>query len=68
MADIRIYVDPKRLRPIVCPLLSPSSKDIWCDRWKPEIPLETTIEEMLQYGEHSAEGSNRDEIIGYRYS
>lgn len=49
-ADIRIYVDPKRLRPIDVPIIEPDlQKTYGATGWKPEIPLETTIEEMLQY-------------------
>lgn len=49
-ADIQIYVDPKRLRPIDVPVIEPDLQKIYgATGWKPEIPLETTIEEMLQY-------------------
>ena len=48
--DVRIEVDPKRLRPSDVPiLLADSSKFISLTGWKPRIPFEQTLRDLLDY-------------------
>lgn len=47
---IEVCVDPKKLRPIDVPIIEADINKIYAATgWKPEIPLEDTIEEMLGY-------------------
>lgn len=49
-AEIEVRVDPARLRPIDVPVIEPDlQKTYGATGWKAEIPLEKTIEDMLQY-------------------
>ncbi len=58
-ADIRVYVDPKRLRPIDVPIIEPDIKKTYgATGWLPKIPLENTIEEMLHYWRRNCERKN----------
>ncbi|MFZ2053917.1 MAG: GDP-mannose 4,6-dehydratase [Candidatus Aminicenantales bacterium] len=48
--DVRIEVDPKRLRPSDVPiLLADSSKFVSLTGWKPRIPFEQTLRDLLDY-------------------
>lgn len=48
--DVRVEVDPKRLRPSDVPiLLADSSKFISLTGWKPRIPFEQTLRDLLDY-------------------
>ena len=48
--NVRVEVDPKRLRPSDVPiLLSDSSKFIRLTGWKPEIPFSQTMADLLDY-------------------
>lgn len=48
--DIKIEIDPERLRPIDADLQVPDfSKFSKHTGWKPEIPFETTMEDLLNY-------------------
>ncbi len=47
---VRVEVDPKRLRPSDVPiLLSDSSKFVARTGWKPKIPFEQTLRDLLEY-------------------
>lgn len=47
---IAVQTDPKKLRPVDVPIIEADiSKVKKCTGWKPEIPLETTIMETLNY-------------------
>jgi GDP-4-dehydro-6-deoxy-D-mannose reductase len=49
-AKVKIKVDPERLRPSDVPiLLSDSSKFVRLTGWKPQIPLEQTFKDLLNY-------------------
>ncbi len=49
-ASVTVEVDPKRLRPSDVPiLLSDSSKFRSLTGWKPEIPLEKTLQDLLDH-------------------
>ena len=49
-AKVKIKVDPERLRPSDVPiLLSDSSKFVSLTGWKPQIPLEQTFKDLLNY-------------------
>lgn len=48
--DVKIQVDPARLRPSDVPiLLSDSSKFMTLTGWKPRIPLDRTFKDLLDY-------------------
>ncbi len=48
--NVRVEVDPKRLRPSDVPiLLSDSSKFVRLTGWKPEIPFSQTMADLLNY-------------------
>lgn len=48
--NVRVEVDPKRLRPSDVPiLLSDSSKFMGLTGWKPEIPFQQTLSDLLDY-------------------
>ena len=48
--NIDIFVDPERLRPVDVPIIEADITKISRDTgWKPEIPLETTIDDVLDY-------------------
>ncbi|MGN0480061.1 MAG: GDP-mannose 4,6-dehydratase [Lachnospiraceae bacterium] len=48
--DIKVEVDPDRLRPVDVPIIEPDITKInQATGWKPEISLDTTIEETLNY-------------------
>ena len=48
--EVRVEVDPKRLRPSDVPiLLADSSKFIGRTGWKPRIPFEQTLRDLLDY-------------------
>ena len=52
MAKCEIYVetDPKKIRPVDVPVIEADTKKLReCTGWKPEIALEQTIEETLEY-------------------
>lgn len=47
---IKVEVDAERLRPVDVPIIEADiSKTISCIPWKPEISLDTTVEETLEY-------------------
>jgi GDP-4-dehydro-6-deoxy-D-mannose reductase len=49
-AKVKIKVDPERLRPSDVPiLLSDSTKFVSLTGWKPQIPLEQTFKDLLNY-------------------
>jgi len=49
-ADIRIEVDPNRLRPIDADLQVPNTAKFEAHTgWKPQIPYETTLRDLLDY-------------------
>lgn len=49
-ADIRVEVDPDKLRPVDVPIIEPDISKITADTgWIPEISLEQTIDETLSY-------------------
>ena len=49
-ADIRIEVDPERLRPIDADLQVPNTAKFTAHTgWRPEIPFETTMRDLLEY-------------------
>jgi GDP-4-dehydro-6-deoxy-D-mannose reductase len=49
-AKVKIKVDPERLRPSDVPILqSDSSKFVRLTGWKPQIPLEQTFKDLLNY-------------------
>ena len=49
-ADIRIEIDPKKLRPVDVPVIEADISKITADTgWKPEISLEDTITGVLDY-------------------
>jgi len=48
--DVRVEVDPKRLRPSDVPiLLADASKFSGLTGWKPQIPFEQTVRDLLEY-------------------
>jgi GDP-4-dehydro-6-deoxy-D-mannose reductase len=48
--DVRVEVDPKRLRPSDVPiLLADASKFSRLTGWKPQIPFEQTLRDLLEY-------------------
>lgn len=48
--EIQVEVDPAKLRPVDVPIIEPDTTKIFNDTgWKPEISLEKTIEETLDY-------------------
>jgi GDPmannose 4,6-dehydratase len=48
--DIRVETDPERLRPIDADLQVPNTKKFESHTgWKPEIPFETTMRDLLDY-------------------
>lgn len=54
--DIKVEVDPDRLRPVDVPIIEPDITKInQATGWKPEISLDTTIEETLNYWRQRAE-------------
>ena len=47
---IEVRVDAQRLRPVDVPIIEPDiSKVRDCTGWKPQIPLEQTLRETLEY-------------------
>ena len=49
-AEIKVTVDEKRLRPVDVPVIEADISRIHADTgWEPEIPLEKTIEDTLNY-------------------
>lgn len=49
-AQIKVEVDPQKLRPIDVPIIEANiEKVVAATGWKPEIPLERTILETLNY-------------------
>lgn len=49
-AKIEVRVDPSRLRPVDVPIIEPDTSKIFEDTgWKPEITLEQTIKDTLDY-------------------
>lgn len=59
-SDIRVEVDPDRLRPIDADLQIPSTEKFEAHTgWKPEIPYEQTLRDLLEYwrGRIKAEGN-----------
>jgi len=49
-ADIKVEIDPNKLRPVDVPIIEADiSKIRDLTGWKPEIPLEQTIQETLDY-------------------
>ncbi len=48
--QIEVRVDEKKLRPVDVPIIEADTRKIYRDTgWKPEISLDTTIEDMLEY-------------------
>ena len=48
--DIRVEVEPERLRPIDADLQVPNTAKFEKHTgWKPEIPFETTMRDLLEY-------------------
>ena len=48
--EIEVRVDAERLRPVDVPIIEPDiSKVHDCTGWKPQIPLEQTLRETLEY-------------------
>lgn len=48
--DIKVEVDPERLRPVDVPIIEPDIHKInECTGWKPEIKLDQTLQETLEY-------------------
>lgn len=55
---INVFVDKKKLRPIDAPIIEPDISKLYsATGWKPEIPLQDSIKEMLEYwrNEHRGE-------------
>jgi nucleoside-diphosphate-sugar epimerase len=49
-ADIKVEIDPERLRPIDADLQVPdTTKFRSYTGWEPEIPFETTMRDLLEY-------------------
>ena len=49
-ATITVELDPERLRPSDIPVaLGNSTRLMQCTGWKPSIPLEQTLQELLDY-------------------
>lgn len=49
-AEIKVEIDPKKLRPVDVPIIEADVTKIYKDTgWKPEIPLEKTIFDTLNY-------------------
>lgn len=49
-ADIKVEVDPEKLRPVEIPVIQADVSKLQADTgWMPEIPLEQTIRETLAY-------------------
>ena len=49
-ADIEVVVDPKKLRPVDVPVIEADTTKLYKDTgWKPEISLEHTISDTLNY-------------------
>ena len=47
---VRIEVDPNKLRPVDVPVIEADTAKLRaCTGWSPEISLETTIQETLDY-------------------
>ena len=48
--EIRVEVDPERLRPVDVPIIEADTTKVYeATGWKPEISLEQTIRETLDY-------------------
>lgn len=49
-ADIKVEIDPAKIRPVDVPVIEADTRKIYdLTGWKPEIPLEQTISETLDY-------------------
>jgi GDP-4-dehydro-6-deoxy-D-mannose reductase len=49
-ADVDIQQDPERMRPSDVPVLDgTAAKFEKCTGWRPEIPFEKTLEDILEY-------------------
>lgn len=49
-AEIRIEIDPEKLRPVDVPIIEADIKKLYdATGWAPEIPLEKTINDTLEY-------------------
>jgi GDP-4-dehydro-6-deoxy-D-mannose reductase len=49
-ADVRIEVDPARLRPVETPaLVADSSRVFHQTGWRPQTPFETTLDDLLEF-------------------
>lgn len=56
-ADIKVEIDPNKLRPVDVPIIEADITKInRLTGWKPEIPLEQTIRETLDYWRRNVEG------------
>lgn len=56
--DIRVEMDPERLRPIDADLQVPNTTKFQNHTgWKPEIKFETTMQDLLNYWRHRVSGS-----------
>ena len=48
--EIEVYVDPEKLRPIDVPIIEADITKLQeCTGWKPEIDLDTTIQQTLDW-------------------
>jgi len=55
-SDIQVEIDPKKLRPVDVPVIEADISKIYKDTgWKPEIPLEKTILDTLNYWRNTPE-------------
>ena len=56
VSDIQVEIDPKKLRPVDVPVIEADISKIYKDTgWKPEIPLEKTILDTLNYWRNTPE-------------
>jgi GDP-4-dehydro-6-deoxy-D-mannose reductase len=57
---VEIREDPTRLRPSDVPILRGSRERIEGEvRWRPEIPLERTLTDLLEYWRHRVKSLHR---------
>ena len=56
-ADVRIEVDPARLRPVETPaLVADASRLFHQTGWRPQTPFETTVDDLLEFWRTEVQG------------
>jgi len=50
---IKITTDPEKIRPHDAPVIVANSQKIQALGWKPQLPLETTLQRVIEYWRHS---------------